>query len=55
MSKEAGEEIIDKYVTKTKEKTEEPAHVGGGLLPDEDPTDTPSKLNKHGIDGMRDY
>ena len=55
MSKVDGEEIVDKYVTKTKEKAEEPAHVGGGLLEDDDPIDTSSKLNKHGIDGERDY
>lgn len=49
-----GEEIVDKYVTKVKEKESVAAHVGGALENEETPLEDDYKLNKHGI-GTRDY
>lgn len=55
MSKVEGEEIVDKYVTKVKGKKKSPDHVGGSLMEDADPIEQDLKLNRHGIDGSRDY
>ena len=55
MSKVEGEDIVDKYVTKVKEKEPEPSHVGGAIVEDSDPLESEAKLNRHGLDTLKDY
>ncbi len=55
MSKVDGENIVDKYVTKVKPKEPDPDHVGGALGTDADPLESDYKINRHGIDKMKDY
>lgn len=50
-----GMDVIDKYVTITKKKSHDAEHVGGSLIENDDPLESESKLNRHGLDTMRDY
>lgn len=49
-----GEEIFEKYVTKTKEKPREIAHVGGPFPKKDDIEKHYGDLNKKAINELRD-
>ncbi len=50
-----GEDVVDKYVTRTEPKSQEIEHVGGSIGQEPDPLGSELKLNKHGIESGKEY